>query len=153
MSPFAVDFVAHPLRSVNDAPVAQVKRPVALNHHVRILQQVLRVDRPEVALAGPDGAHAHLVDQTRGKHLATDLTSGDLDQAVTRKRLRLDHGCLDAVDEAKRRLGVPARGSGRCVTTTTWSMPPGGFPPQPSVMSKTWRPTIAAPIRSQYGRV
>src|SRR5687768_18394082 len=70
-------------------PIAQVKHPVALNHHVRILQQVLRVDRPEVALAGPerDGydVHAHLVDQTRGKRLATDVASGDLDHAVTRK--------------------------------------------------------------------
>jgi hypothetical protein len=116
-----------------------VKHPVALNHHVRILQQVLRVDRPEVALAGPehDGydVHAHLVDQTRGKRLATDVASGDLDHAVTRKLLRLCHGCLDGV------------------TTTTWSIPPGGFPSQPSVMSKTWRPTSVAPIWSQYGRV
>jgi hypothetical protein len=44
------------------------------------------MDRPEVALAGPehDGydVHAHLVDQARGKHLATDLASGDLDHAV-----------------------------------------------------------------------
>jgi hypothetical protein len=35
------------------------------------------VDRPEVALAGPEhdgyGVHAHLVDQARGKHLATDV--------------------------------------------------------------------------------
>src|SRR5512145_1316978 len=95
-------------------PVAQVKHPVGLNHHVRILQQVLRVDRPEVALAGPehDGyhVHAHLVDQARGKHLATDVASGDLDHAVTRKLLRLGHGCLDAVDEVKWRLGVPALG-------------------------------------------
>jgi ABC-type multidrug transport system ATPase subunit len=95
-------------------PIAQVKHPVALNHHVGILQQVLCVDRPEVALAGPehDGydVHAHLVDQARGKHLATDVTSGDLDDAVTRKLLRLGYGCLDAVDEVKRRLGVPALG-------------------------------------------
>ena len=56
--------------------IAQVKHPVALDH-VGILQQVLRVDRPEVALAGPehdrDDVHAHLVDQARGKHLATDV--------------------------------------------------------------------------------
>src|SRR5262249_57574355 len=73
-------------------PIAQVKHPVALNHHVRVLQQVLRADRPEVALAGPehDGydVHAHLVDQARGKDLATDLASGDLDQALTPKLLR-----------------------------------------------------------------
>jgi hypothetical protein len=65
-----------------------VKHPVALNHHGRILQQVLRVDRPEVALAGPehDGydVHANLVDQACGKHLATDVASSYLDQAVTR---------------------------------------------------------------------
>ena len=34
---------------------------------------------------------------------------------------------------------VPSRvrlpGSGRCVTTTTWSIPPGGFPSQPSARS------------------
>ena len=34
-------------------PIPQVKHPVALNHYVRFLQQVLCVDRPEVALAGP----------------------------------------------------------------------------------------------------
>jgi len=54
---------------------------------------VLRVDRPEEAIAGPehDGydVHAHLVDQVRGKHLATDVASGDLDDAVTRQILRL----------------------------------------------------------------
>jgi hypothetical protein len=37
------------------------------------------VDRPEVALAGPehDGydVHAHLVNQARGKHLATDVAT------------------------------------------------------------------------------
>jgi hypothetical protein len=42
---------------------------------------VLRVDRPEVALAGPehDGydVHPHLVDQARGQHLATDVAGGD----------------------------------------------------------------------------
>lgn len=52
-------------------PIAQMKHPVALNHHVGILQQVLCVDRPEGALAGPehDGYDvlAHLVDQAQGK--------------------------------------------------------------------------------------
>jgi hypothetical protein len=32
-------------------PIAQVQRPVALNHHVRVIQQVLCMDRAEVALA------------------------------------------------------------------------------------------------------
>ena len=119
---------------------------------------MLRGDRPEEALAGPEhhgyDVHAHLVDQTRREHLATDVASGDLDRAVTRERLRRGHGCLDAVDEVERRLGVPALGpSGRCVTTTTWSIPLGGAPSQPSVMSKTWRPAIVTPIWSQYGRV
>ena len=95
-------------------PKAQVKHPIALNHHIRILQQVLNVDRPEVALTGPehDGydVHAHLVDQTCGKHLATDVASGDLDDAVTRKVLRLGDGCFDSVDEVKRRPRVPALG-------------------------------------------
>ena len=40
-------------------------------------------------------------------------------------------------------------GCGRCVTTTAWSTPPGGFPSQPSVMSKTRRPAIVTPIWSQ----
>ena len=44
-------------------------------------------------------------------------------------------------------------GAGRCDTTTTWSIPLGGVPPQPSVRSKTWRPTIVTPIWSQYARV
>ncbi len=98
VSPFAVDFFAYPLRSVNGAPDSAGEAPGCSNHHVRILQQVLRVDRPEVALAGPehDGydVHAHLVDQARGKRLATDVASGDLDHAVTRKLLRLGYHLL-----------------------------------------------------------
>jgi hypothetical protein len=31
--------------------IAQVKNPVALNYHMRVLKQVLGVDRPEVPLA------------------------------------------------------------------------------------------------------
>src|SRR4026208_987784 len=85
-------------------PIAQVKHPVALNHHVSILQQVLRVDRPEVALAGPehDGydVHAHLVNQARGKHLATAVASGDRDHAATRELLRLRPGCPRAAPPA-----------------------------------------------------
>ena len=95
-------------------PIAQVKHPVALNHHVRILQQVLRVDRPEVALAGPHhhgrDVHAHLVHEPRGQHLAADVAGSDLDRAVARDLLCLGHGRLDAADEAERRLGVPALG-------------------------------------------
>ncbi|WP_208800462.1 hypothetical protein [Microbispora triticiradicis] len=58
----------------------------------------------EVALARPehDGydVHTHVADQTRGKHLVTDVAGGDLDQAVTRKLLRLGHGCLVAEGHA-----------------------------------------------------
>jgi hypothetical protein len=61
--------------------------PVALNHHVRILQRLLRLDRPGVPLAGPEhhgyDVHAHLVDQAGGKHLATDIASGDLHRWTT----------------------------------------------------------------------
>src|SRR5262249_30184292 len=46
----------------------------------------------------------------RGKHLATDVASGDLDHAVTRELLGLGHGSLNAVDEVERRLGIPALG-------------------------------------------
>ncbi|MEV4176032.1 hypothetical protein [Nonomuraea sp. NPDC049709] len=49
--------------------------------------------------------------------------------------------------------GSQPSGIGRCVTTTTWAISPGGLPPQPFVMSKTWRPTIVTPISSQYDRV
>ena len=67
--------------------IAQVEHAVALQHYVGIFQHVLRVHRPEVALAGPedDGCdvHAHFVDQARGKHLATDVASSNLDQPVT----------------------------------------------------------------------
>src|SRR4026207_2391191 len=37
-------------------------------------------------------------------------------------------------------------GAGRCDTTTTWSIPLGGVPPQPSVRSKTWRPATRHPL-------
>ena len=119
---------------------------------------MLRVDRPEVALAGPehDGydVHANLVDQACGKHLATYVASGDLDDAVTRELLRLDHGCLDAVDEVERRLGMPALGPAPVSHDDDVVDPrPEVFLSQPSVMSKTCRPTIVAPIGSRYGRV
>lgn len=52
-------------------------------------------------------------------HPATDVAGGDLDDAVAHELLRLGHSCLDAVDEVKRRVGVPALGFDRCVTTTT----------------------------------
>ena len=87
------------------------------------------MDRPEVALAGPehdgDDVHAHLVDQARGKHMATDVAGRDLDDAVTRKLLRLGYGCLDAVDEWNGASGSQPSGFDRCVTTTTWSTPRG----------------------------
>ena len=136
-------------------PIAQVKHLVALDHHVGILQQVLCMDQPESALAPEhDGydVHAHLVDQAHGKHLATDVTSGGLDDAVTRQLLRFRHRCRDAVDEVKRRSGCQPSGCGRCVTTTTSSIRLGGFPSQPSVRSKTSPPASVAPISSQYGR-
>ena len=45
---------------------------------------MLRVDRPEVALAGPehdgDDVHAHLVHQAGGERLTTDIAGGDLDK-------------------------------------------------------------------------
>src|SRR5688572_13677528 len=92
--------------------ISQVEHPVALDHRVGILQQVLRVDRPEEALAGPehdgDDVHAHLVDEARGKRLASDVTGGDLDDAVARELPRRGDGCLDALDEVERRLGIPA---------------------------------------------
>ena len=72
-----------------------------------ILEQVLRVDRPEEALARPehDGhdVHTHLVGQARGEHLPTDVTGGHLHQAATRELPRLRHGRLDAADEVERR--------------------------------------------------
>ena len=117
-------------------PVAQVKDPVALNNFVWAVQQVLRVDGAEVALAGPehDGCdvHAYLVDQTCGEHLAADVASSDLDSAVARKLLRLGHGCLDAVDKVERRLGVPALGL-RPVCHDDHVVDPGRRLPVPAV--------------------
>jgi hypothetical protein len=138
-------------------PIAQVKHPVALNRHVRILQQVLRVDRPEVTLAGPehDGCdvHAHLVDQARGKHLATDVASGDLDHAVPRELLGLGHGCLDPVDEVKRRLGVAALGL-RPVRHDDHVVDPARRLAAPAVRQvEDVAATIVTPIWSQYARV
>ena len=76
MSPFAVDFFAYPLRSVNGAPDSAGEAPGC--------PESPRQDPPTGAARGPtrssaagpehDGydVHAHLVDQARGKHLATD---------------------------------------------------------------------------------
>lgn len=56
------------------------------------------METPEEALAGPehDGCyvHAHLVDQTLGKHLATDLAGSDFDDAVTGEFPRPRHDRL-----------------------------------------------------------
>lgn len=79
---------------------------------------------------------------------ANGVASRDLDRAVTRKLLRLGHGHLDAVDEVKLCLGSQPSRFARCITTTTWSIPPGGCQSQPSLMSKRWPPTIAASIWS-----
>jgi hypothetical protein len=57
-----------------------VKHSVALHHDVRILQQVLGMDRPEIAPARPehdgDDVHAHLVDQTRDTFKAPLSSNG-----------------------------------------------------------------------------
>ena len=64
-----------------------MQHPVPLDHLVRTVQQVLRVDRPEVALARTehdgDDVHSHLVDQPCGEQLTTDIAGGDLDHTVT----------------------------------------------------------------------
>src|SRR5699024_829430 len=95
-------------------PVAQVQHPVPLDHLVRTVQQVLAVDRTEVALARTehDGydVHAYLVDQTCGEQLATDIAGGNLDQAVTGQLLCSGHRGLDAVDEVVGSLRGPAGG-------------------------------------------
>jgi hypothetical protein len=50
-----------------------MKYPATLNHDVGILQQVLRVDGPEVPLAAPEhhghDIHRDLVDQPQGQRL------------------------------------------------------------------------------------
>ena len=90
--------------------IAQVKHSVALNDHVGILQQVLGIDRAEEALAGAeyDGGdvHAHLVHETRGEELAANVSGRDLDSAVARELPRLDHRCLDAVNEVARERSI-----------------------------------------------
>src|ERR1044072_5810000 len=95
-------------------PIAHVEHPVASDHHVGILEQVLCVERAEVALAGPEhhgrDVHGDLVDEPRGQHLAADVAGGDLDRTVARELLRLGPGRLDAVDAVERSLGVPAPG-------------------------------------------
>ena len=71
-----------------------MKHPVALDHRVRTLEEVLRVNRPEEALVGTqdhrNDIHAHLVDQTCGKHLAAHVPGGDFDDPVTGQLLAFD---------------------------------------------------------------
>jgi len=48
-----------PVRGPSAAnPVAQVQHPVAPDHHVGVLQQVLAAHRPEIPLTGPEH-HRH----------------------------------------------------------------------------------------------
>src|SRR5829696_6280747 len=92
-------------------PVAQVQHPVAPDHHVRVLQQVLAVHRPEVPLAGPehhrDDVHRHLVHQAEREGLPADVARRYRHGALPGELLRLRDGLLDIVDEVVRRLRVP----------------------------------------------
>src|SRR6185369_13244430 len=116
VSPFAVDFSAYPLRSVNGAPDSAGGAPGC--------PESPRQDPPTGAARGPTRSSAC---RTRARGVGRPCVprrSGlrpapghrrrqrRLDYAVTRKLLRLGAGCLDAVDEVKRRPGVPALGAG-----------------------------------------
>lgn len=122
-----------------------MKHPVALNHHVGILRQVLCADRPEGALSRPehdgDDVHAHLVDQARGKDLATDVAGGDLDDAVTREPLRLGHGRLDAVDEASPSDNQSSSGPGWSFSSAT----------KPSTDTELYMTTLPTGLSSASG--
>ena len=100
-----------------------MEHPVALDHLVGILQQVLGVDQAEVALAGPehhrDDVHPYLVDQARGERLAAYVASGNLDHAVTRKLLRRATAALMPSTKWKGASGCQPSGLPRWVTTTT----------------------------------
>src|SRR5215204_2382292 len=92
-------------------PVARVQHPVAPDDHVRVLQQVLAVHRPEVLLAGPehhrDDVHRHLVHQAEREGLPADVARRYRHGALPGELLRLRDGLLDIVDEVVRRLRVP----------------------------------------------
>ena len=78
-------------------PVAQVQHPVTPDDHVRVLQQVLALDRPEVAPTGAEhdrhDVHRDLVDQAFRQRLATDLagrTVWPADREIERFPLGVD---------------------------------------------------------------
>ena len=96
--------------------MAQVQHWVTLDEHVRVLRQVLAVDRSEVAPTGAehdgDDVHRDLVDQARCQRLPTYVASSDGDDPVAGELLGLLHRASDVAHEVVRRLGVPAVGFG-----------------------------------------
>ena len=111
-----------PPTGLSARPELQVQRPVALDHHVGILQQMLPVDAAEVALAPtrtppaprpspprPRGRPPNILAATSRVHRDGSLPGEFLGLADRRRHV---------VDEMVRRLGVPA--------LQAWA---GGIPP------------------------
>src|SRR5438477_9061275 len=89
-----------------------MKYPATLNHDVGILQELLRVEGPEVPLAAPEhhghDVHRNLVDEPEGEGLPTDIASCDGNVAVAGQLLGDHDRAAYVVDEVAGRLGMPA---------------------------------------------
>src|SRR5262252_3880764 len=89
--------------------ITQVQYPIALDHDVRIIEQLLAVDRAEEAPAGAEDhrhdVHRHLVDQA--ERLAADVAGRHADRAISGEFLALGDRLPHIADEVVRRLRVP----------------------------------------------
>jgi len=89
-----------------------MKHPTTLNHDVRILQQVLRVNVTEVPLPVPEhhghDVHRDLVDEPECEGLPTDIASCYGNVAVAGEFLRDHDRAAYVVDKLAGRLGMPA---------------------------------------------
>ncbi|MEU2909418.1 hypothetical protein ACFYM3_18115 [Streptomyces massasporeus] len=93
-----------------------MEHPVALDHDVRVVQQMPGVARAEGALprAEDDGYDVHRdpVDQSEGERLPADVARGHADVTVLAGQLPgPGNGRLHLVDGVERRVGVPSRSS------------------------------------------
>ena len=94
-------------------PVPQMQHPVAPNHEVGILEQVLAVDRAEVPFSSTKydrhDVHRHLIHEAQAKSLSADVTGRDRNDAFTgklvlsRSPLPRRRGCSTTPPDATRR--------------------------------------------------
>ena len=133
-------------RRVSGAGVPQVQHPLALDDHVRVVEDDLVGGEPGTSCPGrgtPAPGRSPARRRARPRRPGRRPRPRTRHGPVAGVLAGAPYGVLDTVGaERVRRVGVallPLRRPSRWVTTKTWS-PTIGRPPQPSTKSKRWRP-------------